>query len=125
MRNIIANVWIVFIAILHAIPGADVQKIIISELLLIDKLAHIIIFMIGVYLYAIAGKPQQKAQFLRNISVLFIIYGLLLEVLQSFIFVSRSADFLDWLADIIGVFLGIWIYKKIPLNVSTNSFKKD
>ena len=63
MRNIIANVWIVFIAILHAIPGADVQKIIISELLLIDKLAHIIIFMIGVYLYAIAGKPQQKAQF--------------------------------------------------------------
>tara|TARA_B100002019_G_C21060495_1_gene493862 strand:+ start:342 stop:716 length:375 start_codon:yes stop_codon:yes gene_type:complete len=124
MRNIIANVWIVFIAILHAIPGADVQKIIISELLLIDKLAHIIIFMIGVYLYAIAGKPQQKPQFLRNISVLFIIYGLLLEVLQSFIFVSRSADFLDWLADIIGVFLGIWIYKKIPLNVSTNSFKK-
>ena len=125
MRNIIANVWIVFIAILHAIPGADVQKIIIPELLLIDKLAHIIMFMIGVYLFAVADKRQQKPQFLRNICVFFVIYGLLLEVLQGFIFVGRSADFLDWLADIIGVFLGIWIYKKIPLNVSTNSFKKD
>lgn len=125
MRNIIATVWIVFIAILHAIPGADVQKITISELLLIDKLAHIIMFMIGVYLFAISDKRQQKPQFLRNISVFFVVYGLLLEVLQGFIFVGRSADFLDWLADIIGVFLGICIYKKIPLNVSINSFKKD
>ncbi len=125
MRNIIAYVWIVIIAILHAIPGTDVQKFTLSELFLIDKLVHIIIFMIGVYLFATVGKRQQKAQFLRNISLLFVVYGLLLELLQGFIFVGRSADFLDWLADIIGVFLGIWIYKKIPFNVSINSYKKD
>ena len=82
--------------------------------------------MIGVYLFAVAYEGTTKnAQFLRNIIISFIIYGLLLEVLQSFIFVSRSADFLDWLADIIGIFLGVWIFKKFPLNVSTNSFKKD
>ena len=61
MRNIIANVWIVVIAILHAIPGADVPKDFLFLTFLIDKLAHIIIFMIGVYLYAIALKEQQKS----------------------------------------------------------------
>ena len=124
MLNIIAKAWLFIIAILHAIPGSDIQRIIFSELFLIDKLVHVVIFMIGVYLFVISTKQQQNTQFLRNISALFVIYGLLLEVLQGFIFVGRSADFLDWLADIIGVFLGIWIYKKIPFNVSTNSFKK-
>ena len=124
MLNTIAKAWVFIIAILHAIPGSDIQMISFSELFLIDKLRHVVIFMIGVYLFAISTK-QQTTQSLRNISVLFVIYGLLLEVLQGFIFVARSADFLDWVADIIGVFLGIWTYMKIPFNVSTNSFKKD
>ena len=69
---------------------------------------------------------NNKKQFLRYISyIILLLYGLLLEVLQSLVFVERSADFLDWLADIIGVFLGVWIFKKFPLNVSMNSAKKD
>ena len=71
-------------------------------------------FMIGVYLFALALNKQNKNQFLAYVVISFIVYGLFLEVLQELVFVERSADFLDWLADIIGVFLGVWILRNFP-----------
>ena len=125
MRFTIAIVWVVVIAILHAIPGSDFPKFSFSYFFQLDKLIHAVIFMIGVYLFAVALKEQQKIKFLRYIVISFIAYGLLLEVLQGLVFIERSADILDWLADTIGVFLGVWIFKKFPFPVSMNSAKKD
>ena len=125
MRYTIAIVWVVVIAILHAIPGSDFPEISFSEFFQLDKLIHAILFMVGVYLFAIALEEQQKSQFLRYIVISFIAYGLLLEALQGVFFEERSADVLDWLADTIGVFLGIWIFKKFPFVVLMNSIKKD
>ena len=124
MRFTIAIVWVVVIAILHAIPGSDFPEFSFNAFFQLDKLIHSIVFMLGVYLFAIAFKEQQKF-FLNYLVISFIAYGLLLEVLQGLVFVERSTDMLDWLADIIGVFLGVWIFKKFPLNVSMNSAKKD
>lgn len=125
MRLALAIVWTVVIAIFHAIPGSDFPEVSFFDFFQIDKLIHAFIFMIGVYLYAVAMLEQQKSGFLRYIVVGFIAYGLLLEVLQGLVFLERSADVLDWLADTIGVFLGFWIFKKFPFIVSTNSVKKD
>ena len=125
MRYTIAIVWVVVIAILHAIPGSDFPEVSFSDFFQLDKLIHTVIFMVGVYLFAVVLKKQQKIQFLRYVVISFIAYGLLLEVLQGLVFVERSADILDWLADTIGVFLGVWIFKKFPYPVSMNSAKKD
>ena len=125
MRFTIAIVWVVVIAILHAIPVSDFPKFSFSYFFQLDKLIHAVIFMIGVYLFAVALKEQHKIQFLRYIVISYIAYGLLLEVLQGLVFIERSADILDWLADTIGVFLGVWIFKKFPFPVSMNSAKKD
>ena len=125
MRYTIAIGWVVVTAILHAIPGSDFPVVSFSDFFQLDKLIHSIIFMIGVYLFAVALNEQQKIQFLRHVVISFIVYGLLLEVLQGLVFVERSADILDWLADIIGVFLGVWIFKKFPFILSMNSVKKD
>ena len=125
MRYTIAIVWVVVIAILHAIPGSDFPEFSFSDFFQLDKLIHAVIFMIGVYLFAVALKAQQKIQFFRYIPISFIAYGLLLEIAQGIIFVERSADILDWLADTIGVFLGVWVFKKFPFPVSMNSAKKD
>ena len=125
MRYTIAIGWVVVTAILHAIPGSDFPVVSFSDFFQLDKLIHSIIFMTGVYLFAVAFKEQQKIQFLRHIVISFIVYGLLLEVLQGLVFVERSADIFDWLADIIGVFLGVWIFKKFPFILSMNSVKKD
>jgi VanZ family protein len=124
MRITLAIAWAVVIAVLHAIPGSDFPEVSFSDLFQIDKLIHAIIFTIGFYLFAVAFAEQQKKAFMRYLIVSFIAYGLLLEVLQGLVFVERSADILDWLADTIGVFLGVWIFKKFPFAVSTNSVKK-
>jgi VanZ family protein len=124
MRITLAIAWAVVIAVLHAIPGSDFPEVSFSDLFQIDKLIHAIIFTIGFYLFAVAFAEQQKKAFIRYLIVSFIAYGLLLEVLQGLVFVERSADILDWLADTIGVFLGVWIFKKFPFAVSTNSVKK-
>ena len=125
MRITLAIAWAVVIAVLHAIPGSDFPEVSFSDLFQIDKLIHAIIFTIGFYLFAVAFAEQQKKAFIRYLIVSFIAYGLLLEVLQGLVFVERSADILDWLADTIGVFLGVWIFKKFPFPVSMNSAKKD
>ena len=63
MRYTIAIVWVVVIAILHAIPGSDIPEFYFSDFFQLDKLIHAVIFMIGVYLSAVALKEQQKIQF--------------------------------------------------------------
>ena len=125
MRYTIAIVWVVVIAILHAIPGSDFPEFSFSDFFQLDKLIHTVIFMIGVYLFAIALKEQQKIQFFRYVVISFITYGLLLEILQGLVFVERSADILDWLSDTVGVILGVWIFKKFPYHLPMNSAKKD
>ena len=97
MRYTIAIVWVLTIAILHAIPGSDFLEVSFSDIFQLDKLIHAVIFMIGVYLFALALNKQNKNQFLAYVVISFIVYGLFLEVLQELVFVERSADFLDWL----------------------------
>tara|TARA_B100001057_G_C22605277_1_gene854398 strand:+ start:475 stop:825 length:351 start_codon:yes stop_codon:yes gene_type:complete len=116
MRYAIAIVWVVFIAILHAIPGSNIPEFSFSDFFQLDKLIHVVIFMIGVFLFAVALKEQQKIQFLRYLVISFIAYGLLLEIFQGLFFVERSADILDWLSDTVGVILGVWIFKKFPFH---------
>ena len=125
MRYTIAIVWVVFIAILHAIPGSDFPEFSFSDFFQLDKFIHVVIFTIGVFLFAVALKEQQKIQFLRYVAISYVAYGLLLEIFQGLFFVERSADILDWLSDTIGVILGVWIFKKFPFHLTTNSAKKD
>ena len=49
MRYTIAIVWVVVIAILHAIPGSDFPEVSFSDFFQLDKLIHAVIFMIGVF----------------------------------------------------------------------------
>ena len=125
MRLTVAIVWAIFIAVLHAIPGSDLPNFNLSNLFQIDKLVHAIVFAIGIYLFAIALVTQQNKNFLSYLIVSFVVYGLILEVLQETIFVERSTDLLDWLADTIGVFIGVLIFNKFPFTTSINSVKKD
>ena len=125
MRLALAIVWVFIIAILHAIPGHDIPSVDFADFFQLDKLVHAVIFCIGIYLFATALVEYQKKHFKIYLVVLFIAYGFLLEVLQELIFIQRSAELLDWLADSIGAFLGIVIFNKFPFAASTISVKKD
>lgn len=112
MRFLIAVLWLVFIAILHAVPGSDIADYSWLDFFQLDKLIHAIVFLIGVFLWLWSFSKQYFEQYSRWVIVGFLCYGILLEFLQGFVFLERSADILDFLADAIGVFLGLKLFQK-------------
>ena len=124
MKFTIAIIWVLIIAILHSIPGSRVTDFSFTFFHL-DKLIHIILFMLGVYFFAIAFQEKQRKMFLIPLIISFISYGGFLEIMQSVIFKNRFSDIYDWIADIIGVFIGVIFFHKFPLGLSLNYLKKD
>ena len=125
MYFLIAISWLLIITFLHFIPGPDLPQSYWLNIFQIDKIVHAFIFCVVFYLFAIALSQKQKKSFLTLLISLFILYGLMLELVQELFFVYRTADLFDWLFDIIGAFLGGWIFMKFPILVPVKSFKKD
>jgi len=124
MKFTIAIIWVLIIAILHSIPGSRVTDF-SFKFFHLDKLIHIILFMLGVYFFAIAFQEKQRKMFLIPLVISFVLYGGFLEIMQSIIFKNRFSDIYDWIADIIGVFIGVLIFHKFPSGLSLNYLKKD
>ena len=125
MRFTIAIIWVIIIAFLHFVPSSSVPDFSLTFFFHLDKLIHVILFMFGVYFFAIAYKEKQKNMFLCPIIISFILYGGLLEFMQGIIFKNRISDIYDFIADIIGVFIGVFIFIKFPSGVPVNYIKKD
>lgn len=125
MRFTIAIIWVIIIAILHAVPPSSAPDFSFTSFVHLDKLIHIILFMFGVYFFAIAYEEKQKQFFLFPIIISFVFYGGFLEVMQGIIFEDRISDIYDFVADIIGIFIGGLIFKKFPSGVPVNYIKKD
>ncbi len=98
--------WILFIFILCSIPvpATNTPKLIPH----LDKLAHWgLFFFLGAFLYSYI-KKFDCCPFV--ITLLFIaFYGGIIEWLQETYF-SRTADFWDWVADVVGGITGILLY---------------
>ena len=111
--------WALVIALLCGMPGKDIPHISFLELLSFDKWVHAGIFMI---LYCIAlmntntyllarGKALTMNRYLIWIGVC-VAYGVVLEILQGLVFVERSADIYDAIANSAGVVIGYYISRK-------------
>ena len=79
----------------------------------IDKILHLSIFMFLGFAF-MATFP--KIKFLYFVQIM-IIYGLLTEILQDEMNWGRSLEGLDLVADIIGVLIGYFIYKKLQRTI--------
>lgn len=124
MFKILSISWIILIAIGHALPGSDMPNTFFLNIPHFDKLVHTVFFMIAYYLVATAYSKQYSTIFSRYLIVGLITYGLLLEFLQGSLFVDRSMDVFDFIADSLGVFIGLFLIKKIPFYPATHSNKK-
>jgi VanZ family protein len=84
----------------------------------VDKIIHAIMFATLVYMFC---RPVQLKGFLTNIitkiyfliTILFVVYGLIMELIQKWFIVGRSFEGLDILADAVGAFIGYFIAKSI------------
>jgi VanZ family protein len=111
-----AMLWALLILILCGIPGKDIPHISFLELLSFDKLVHAGIFFVLVLLAIRGFLLQSTITFLqanaRVLAVVFcIVYGGLLEIMQGTLFQERSADVFDFIANSIGVLLGLGLYR--------------
>ncbi len=113
MRFFLAIAVFILIAVLHAIPSQDFPEFSFTEIFQVDKLIHAFLFAIGFFTAAIALPMQYQVKLLRYTVIVYILYGAFLEIAQQLFFENRHADVLDWLADIIGVFIGLFLFRKL------------
>jgi VanZ family protein len=113
-----AMLWALIILILCGIPGRDIPHISFLELLSFDKFVHAGIFFVLILL-TIRGFLLQSSMLLlhqkakASAFIICVIYGGMLEIMQGTLFIERSADIFDFIANSFGCLMGVLFYKKI------------
>lgn len=87
-------------------PGKDFPGIDIPYL---DKIAHVLIFGGLAFIWAVALDPKgaRGLRFYGGLVLLFLVYGMVIELAQYALSDSRSADLVDLLANLGGIALGL------------------
>jgi len=108
--------WLVITFILLVLPGPDVPKISIFELVYFDKWVHIGMFGILMLLW---GYPFLRTNIASQypffiVAICVILYGVLMEFVQKLFAFERSFDLFDILADSVGCVLAlVWLKYKL------------
>ncbi len=109
--------WALFIFILCVIPGKAIPKYTWTELLSVDKLVHCFIFLVLVVLIKKAfAKSQIVFPILKQnyfTLTLCILYGGMLELMQTYLLTDRYGSWFDFLANSMGAVLGVLLFGKI------------
>jgi len=113
-----ALAWSLIILLLTGLPG-DVFPEIKSfwEWLSPDKVVHLFIFGALSFLILFGHRDKYESgnrkKLVLTAVVITILYGILTELLQRYVFIGRSGNVFDALADAIGALLGWWLF--IPI----------
>ena len=97
---------------LCGIPGKDLPSVGWLEMLSFDKFVHASMFFALYFL-------SQRALYIENkqasivLLLLCMAYGGLLEILQGLVFIDRSADIYDFIANGFGSYLAYLLRKKL------------
>ncbi|PCJ26805.1 MAG: hypothetical protein COA97_05280 [Flavobacteriales bacterium] len=107
-----AILWLLIILVLSGYPGNHLPKLPVWQF---DKLIHSIIYAILSICMAIAFNKQyvttnNRLQIGIIIVLICVFYGGLMEILQNSIFINRSGNWYDFIANTIGAIIGVLIY---------------
>ncbi|MBW7847434.1 MAG: VanZ family protein [Bacteroidales bacterium] len=120
-----AIAWALFVLILTTVPGKYFPKVTrFIDWLSPDKVVHLLMFGILAFLTAFPFQKPFTEQKRRSSISFFVIlsgaaYGGLTELLQAYVFIGRSGNLYDFLADVVGTLIGfgvfwLWHKKKYP-----------
>ena len=109
------TIWLLVILVLSGYSGNHVPKIPIWQF---DKLVHAIIYSVLSILLIIAFQKQYVQEQNRFRVVIFIIlfgisFGGFMEILQNYIFINRSGNWYDFIANTFGATFGVLFYPLI------------
>lgn len=110
----IAVLYTCVITILFFLPSKDLPSTKFSEA---DKVLHCLIYFVFInlwllYLY-VKNDYRFKKKWILILLLLFLVYGIIIEVSQEQFTDSRSADIFDVVANLTGSLLGIFFFKSI------------
>ena len=106
--------WALVIAVLSLMPAKSIAIWSWNELFQLDKLVHAFVYG-GLYLIWLIEMGKSKAPIRVSTGPLIACaaYGVLLEVLQSKMYLGRHFDVLDIIANIIGLLIAYWLAGKV------------
>lgn len=123
MKNIfrylaVPIIWAAIIFFVYSIPGGDIVYQDLWSLLKFDKLVHMGIFALWVNMLIVAFKKQSTSRPLKQnarlVAVSFALaYGGILEFYQSKWFIDRTTDPYDFIANTLGAFIGLLVFRII------------
>lgn len=113
-----AILWTLFIASSCLLPASAFKSFSFDSLIQVDKLVHLVLYITFVVLWYLAW-PSWKTNYSFILLIIGILYGVLIEILQSEMSLGRSYDVADILANTAGAILGVilipFISRKLPL----------
>ena len=112
-----ALAWSLIILLLTGLPGNAFPEIPnFLEWLSPDKIVHLVIFGMLTFLilwgYRDKYAGNYKKRLVYTAIIVTVLYGILTEVLQYYVFIGRSGNYFDALANTLGAFIGWWVFKK-------------
>lgn len=117
-----AIIWLVIITIISGYSGNHVPKLPVWQF---DKLVHSVIYFGLSICLLYAYHQQYKAVKTRLKTIVLILvfgifYGGFMEILQHYIFINRSGNWYDFIANAVGAISGVFLYpfiiKLLPIN---------
>ncbi|MBI9068073.1 MAG: VanZ family protein [Salinivirgaceae bacterium] len=102
-------VWTLVIAYLCFSPADEFKKVHIT-IPHFDKLVHFGMFFIAGILLSMLYRQKPTLIHKLWLPLLFLWYAVMIEVIQHFYIYTRSGDSMDGLADILGLFIGWWLF---------------
>ena len=99
--------WALLVLLLSSLPASSMKLPQFWDLFSLDKLAHAVCYAILFLLFAYALR-----KYLLYIMVACIVYGILIELYQGYLLTSRTADWVDALANAIGVVIALKIFER-------------
>ena len=110
---LLAIIWTIVILLLTGLPGNSFPKVSKwMDVLQPDKFVHLGMFFPFVLLWQsyFFYKNMSATKSIVIVGVFGILYAILTEVLQHYVFIGRNANYPDAIADVIGVILGLIIF---------------
>jgi VanZ family protein len=113
LRYKYAMLWAGFILFATIANTGTLEQLSLDSLFAFDKPIHLILFAVQTHLIIIAQASPVKQQ-IRIAAAIAGVYGILTEVMQGWLTLSRTFDYFDMLADFIGcLLLYIWHMRKL------------
>lgn len=105
--------WFIFILLVTFLPVSGGRKIVLFNHA--DKIIHLCLFLVfSIFLVSDARKLFHTSLVDKNVTMIVIltgiITGLFTELVQYYLIAARSGSVLDFIADIVGILVGLSLY---------------